>query len=312
MTAAPDDQLASATAAMREAESLKRQLKTAQLHAEESAARAETAEGRLESEARDVHKLESLSLTKIWAHLKGSHEDDMARETAERQSAEYDYLTQRARADADQRHVEHLSGRLAALGDAGVALEQALRAKERWLQENDGPGASRLLEIASMRGRLTAERTEISEASSAGQRALKELRTAAEKLDSARSWSAYDTWFDGGMIASIVKEDRLDSVAVSLRSADTDLKRFSTELADIHLEGVRLVELSSFTRVFDVWFDNFFTDFAVRDRIIEAQEKVDQAITGVKRILSDLDQRAQARTIELNRLTAERAALLTP
>lgn len=310
MTPAPDDQLAAAIAAVRQAESIKRQLNAAQLHAEESATRAQTAGHRVLAEDRDVHKLEAFSLTKIWAHLKGCHEDDVARETAERQSAHYDYLTQRARADADQRHVEQLTERLAALGDVGIELERALDAKERWLQDNDGPGAARLLEISGMRGQLTAELRELEQAGSAGQRALKELRSAAAQLDSARSWSAYDTWFDGGFIASMVKEDKLDVVAASLRLADTDLKRFSTELADVHLEGVRLVELSSFTRVFDVWFDNFFTDFAVRDRIIEAQEKVDQAITGVKRILSDLDQRTRAGTREFNQLTVERTDLL--
>ncbi|WP_166903123.1 hypothetical protein [Mycobacterium sp. DL440] len=289
MTSAPDDQLALAAAAVREAESLKRQLNTARSHTEESTARARAAEGRLQTEARDVHKLESLSLTKIWSQLKGSHEDDVARETA-----------------------EHLTGRLAALGDVGFGMERALTAKERWVQDNDGPGVARLLEIAELRGQLTAEINELVEASSAGQRALKELRTAAAQLDSARSWSAYDTWFDGGLIASVVKQDRLDAVAMSLRSADADLKRFSTELADVHMEGARLVELDSFTRVFDVWFDNFFTDFAVRERIIGAQEKADQAIAGVKRTLTDLDQRTKGCTREFNRLTAERADLLVP
>ncbi|CQD05584.1 hypothetical protein BN970_01012 [Mycolicibacterium conceptionense] len=66
MTAPPDDQLASATSAMREAQTLERQLGAARLHAEESAARAAAAEGRLGAESRDVDKLESLSLTKIW------------------------------------------------------------------------------------------------------------------------------------------------------------------------------------------------------------------------------------------------------
>ncbi|OLP01606.1 hypothetical protein BVU76_14140 [Mycolicibacterium porcinum] len=295
---------------MREAETLKRQLDTAQAHADESAERTEAAGRRLLAEDRDVHNLESLSLTKIWAHLKGTHQDDIARETAERQSAHYEYLTQRARAEADQRLVEHLSNRIEALGDVKLNLERAMTAKERWLQENNGPSAARLLEIAGIRGQLTAELNQIEQASSAGHRALKQLRSAAEQLDSARSWSAYDTWFDGGFIASMVKESKLDGVAASLRSADTDLKRFSTELADVHTEGVRLVELSSFTRVFDVWFDNFFTDFAVRDRIIEAQEKVDQAITEVKRILGDLEQRSKDSTRELNRLNAERAHLL--
>ncbi|WP_160110962.1 hypothetical protein [Mycolicibacterium houstonense] len=49
----------------------------------------------------------------------------MARETAKRQSAEYDYLAQQARADADQRHVEHLTDRIEALGDIEQDLDSS-------------------------------------------------------------------------------------------------------------------------------------------------------------------------------------------
>ncbi|MHC9291563.1 hypothetical protein ACRCUN_03805 [Mycobacterium sp. LTG2003] len=310
MTDTPDDELSAATAAMREAESLQRRLNAAEAAAKESAERASAAQRQVAAEARDVHKLESFSLTMILSHLKGSHDDAMARETAEHHAAEYEYRTQQARADADQRLVDHLTRQHHALGDVTARYEQALAVKERWLHDHSDPTSVRLIEIAERRGQLTAERTELEQAREAGQQALGDLRSAAERLDSARSWSAYDTWFDGGMIASIVKENRLDDVAVLLRSADSALRRFTTELADVHMAGVQAVELSSFTRVFDVWFDNFFTDVMVRDRIIEAQENVDKAIAGVKRILDDLRQREQGTADELAALKGERADLL--
>ena len=311
MTDTPDDELSAATAAVREAESLRRRLDAAKVAAKESAERAQAAQRQVAAEARDVAKLESFSLTMILSHLKGSHDDAMARETAEHQAAEYEYRTRQARADADQRLVDHLTRQLQALGDVTTRYEQALAAKEQWLHDHHDPTSVRLLEIAERRGHLTAEHAELDQAHEAGQQALGDLRSVAERLDSARSWSAYDTWFDGGMIASIVKENRLDDVAVLLRSADGALRRFTTELADVHMAGVQAVELSSFTRVFDVWFDNFFTDLIVRDRIIEAQENVEKAITGVKRVLDNLRVAKQSVADELTALRAERAALLT-
>jgi hypothetical protein len=77
-----DDELASAIATLEEWGSLNRRLDTARLRWKESSAKA-----------------------------------GLARETAERQAAEYEYLTLQARADADQRVVDGLNSQLAALGD---------------------------------------------------------------------------------------------------------------------------------------------------------------------------------------------------
>ncbi|GAS89993.1 hypothetical protein [Mycolicibacterium brisbanense] len=311
MTDTPDDELAAATAALREATSLQQRLSTARSKAEGSAAAVKAAKRRIAEETKDVRKLESLSLTGILSRLKGSHADDLARETAEQEAAQYEYRVREARAAADQRNVDDLQRRLDGMGDVSARHAKALTAKEQWLRQTGAPSAARLTEIAERRGHLTAELAEIAEARTAGKRAMADLRTAAERIDSARSWSAYDTWFDGGVIASMIKNDRLDEVVNCLRSADRELRTFTTELADVHMQGVQSLEISSFTRTLDVWFDNFFTDLMVRDQIIEAQQKVSQAIEGVEAVLARLDDRKHERTNELARLQAERTALLT-
>lgn len=310
MAGAPDEQLASAIAACREAEALERRLAAAQARADESAARVEAAGSRLVAEHQDVRRLESFSLTKVLSHLNGSYEDDVAREVAERQIARYEYLTERARADVDQHLVDQLAERLAALGDVALALERAYADKERWLRDNDGPGAARLIEIAPVRGQLTSELKELDEASAAGGRALAELRSAAEQLDEARAWSVHDTWSSGGFVTSAIKIDKLDRLSATLRSADAELRRFSTEFADVQMDGGQVVELSSAAKVFDVWFDNFFTDAVVHQRVIRTQEQVDHAITGLGPIVAELDARIRSRVDELARLEAERANLL--
>jgi hypothetical protein len=312
MSANPDDELASATAAMQELGSLDRRLNAAKRRSEESAEKAAAARDRVAVEARDVERLESMSFTKILSHLKGSHDDDVARETAEHEAAQYEYLTLEARADADRRHVDDLQRQCVDLGDVTGRYEQALTGKERWLEERNDPASVRLFEIAEERGRLTAELTEIGQARDAGDRALGHLRGAAQLLDSARSWSAFDTWWDGGVATSMMKHERLDVVAAHIRAANAALSRFTTELSDVHTQGLRMVELGTLTRVFDVWFDNLFTDLAVRDRIIDAQEKVVEALGGVRDIQTRLAARTQRCTDELARLQAERVEVLSP
>jgi hypothetical protein len=227
MSANPDDELASATAAMQELGSLDRRLNAAKRRSEESAEKAAAARDRVAVEARDVERLESMSFTKILSHLKGSHDDDVARETAEHEAAQYEYLTLEARADADRRHVDDLQRQCVDLGDVTGRYEQALTAKERWLEERNDPASVRLFEIAEERGRLTAELTEIGQAQDAGDRALGHLRGAAQLLDSARSWSAFDTWLDGGVATSMMKHERLDVVAAHIRAANAALSRFT-------------------------------------------------------------------------------------
>jgi hypothetical protein len=109
----------------------------------------------------------------------------------------------------------------------------------------------------------------------------------------------------------MVKQSRLDDVALCIRDADKALAQFTDELSDVHMSGVRLVELGGLTRVFDVWFDNIFTDLAVRERIIDAQDTVQQAIEGVQHIRAQLRDRAQQRTDALARTNADRLDLLT-
>src|SRR5690242_14773968 len=249
MPATPDDELASAAAAVQAMDSLDRRLEVARRQAEASAGKAAAARVRVAAEARDVERLQSLSLTKMLSHLKRSHDKDLARETAEHQAAEYEYLTLHARADADGRIVEDLQRRRVGLGDVKNRYEQALSAKERWLPQHCDPAAVRLRENAEARGLLTAELAEIGQAREAAEHAAEHMREVAEFLVSARSWSAYDTWWGGGFVTSWMKRNNLDTVAEEIRAADAVLKPFTAELSDVYTEVLQLVEAGPLTSI---------------------------------------------------------------
>lgn len=71
---------------------------------------------------------------------------------------------------------------------------------------------------------------------------------------------------------------RTDEATAQLRRADEALSASSRELAGVRMAAVRGVEVGEMTRMFDVWFDNIFSDWAVRDRIRDAADRTRQAI----------------------------------
>lgn len=307
---APDQQLAAAVAARHEAEGLRRRVETATQHARETAEALRRAEKVLADEQADVEALEHLSWSRILSALKGSHADDLQREEAQRDAARYTAGVADAANRTAQAEVASLQAQLATLGDTDRQYADALAAKESWTQAHDPATASRLDEIAHRRGELTAEDKEAREAFAAGTAAQQHLGGAGRLLDSARSWSAWDTFGGGDLFTSMVKHQRLDEVAGQLRQADAALQAFTRELADLRLEGIEAVNISPMMRTFDVWFDNIFTDLAVRRRIIEAQDRVADTSSRVDDVLHRLQRRGQAIRDELASLAQERERLL--
>jgi len=75
-----------------------------------------------------------------------------------------------------------------------------------------------------------------------------------------------------------MKYGRTDEATAQLRRADEALSASSRELAGVRMAAVRGVEVGEMTRMFDVWFDNIVSDWAVRDRIRDASDRTRQAI----------------------------------
>src|SRR5690606_35568349 len=100
------------------------------------------------------------------------------------------------------------------------------------------------------------------------------LALATSVLGSAQSWSTYDTWFGGGMIASMFKHDKLDDAAEVLRDAEVSLTTLRRELADLAAGGVAILTFDRRDHAFDTFFDNMFTGISIDRRIKAAAEQV--------------------------------------
>lgn len=264
-------------------------------------------------EQKDVARLEGLSLTRVLVALRGSRAETLARERAEADAAAYLLADAQARLDAVRREHEAAQARMAQLARAPQIYATVLDEKERHLAGSDDPRSQKLLELADERGRLHGDDREVKEALLAAEAAYEALSRVKEELGSASSWSTYDTFFGGGAVSSAIKHSRLDDAARAAAHADQCLAVLRTELADVPGTGGTAPELAigQLTRFVDIFFDNIFTDLAVRNRIKQAQENVERSLHLVRDVHGRLKQRAAAVADRLATLEAERRQLLT-
>lgn len=300
------------------AEALREQQITAQRCAElrrrleEVAHHLASLRAELAAEREDVERLEGLTLTRVVASLRGARDDRLAREQAEADAAALRVQEVEARIVALRRELDVAEDRLQMLAGAPAAYEAVLDEKERFLRSSGDPRGPRMLELADERGRLTGELHEVGEALGAVAAAQESLLRVEDQLRSASGWSTYDTFFGGGMVSSAIKHSKLDEAAAAAAQADRCLVVLRAELADVGGAGVHTPELgvTDLTRFVDVWLDNMFTDWAVRDRIEDAKRNVANCLHFVGAVEARLNDQASQAEARLDAIEAERHTLL--
>lgn len=130
-------------------------------------------------------------------------------------------------------------------------------------------------------------RREIEEAVQAGERALRSLQAAQEKLRSARNWGIWDM-MGGGLLTNVIKHSRIHDASSYLEEAKQDLQLFQRELRDVTDFADLRIEIGEFLSFADFFFDGLVADYLVQTKISDAGEQVDNAIRRVEMLLADL------------------------
>lgn len=126
------------------------------------------------------------------------------------------------------------------------------------------------------------------EAIAAGHRALDSLRAAQNDLNSAKNWGLFDM-FGGGVISTMIKHSKMDTAKQNMDQAKYDLQNFSRELRDVSMSYNLEIETGDFLSFADWFFDSFFVDGMVQDRINKARNQVAEAIQKVEDILRQVE-----------------------
>lgn len=258
------------------------------------AARVQQLKEETYKEQLDVDQLENFSAAKHFYQIMGKLDERLEKEQAELYAAALRYDSARQELHAVEADLAARREELSLLGNCEAEYNRLLEARARELrQDPQSPTARRLLALEERQAQLAARSKELQEAIQAGYNALSDISSIESALSSAEGWGTWDV-FGGGLISDMAKYSHLDDAQQQINGLQRSLSRFRTELADVDIRTGIQVEVDSFLRFADYFFDNIFTDWAVLDRIRRTQSQIHEVDGSVRTILyrleRDLDQ----------------------
>lgn len=246
-------------------------------------------------EQADVDKLEGRSLAAFFYAVVGKKDEKLDQERQEAYAAAVKYdVAERELADVQEElsRCEAALGQLRDVEKEYAALMQETAAAIRASGDKD---AEALLQLEQEAAELRRQETELREAISAGNGALRTAEDILSSLNSAQGWGTWDMIGGGGIIADAIKHNHLDEAQAKVERLQVQLRRFKTELADVTVYADIRIEIDSFLRFADFFFDGLFSAWSVQSKIGDAQNRVHNTQRQIRQVLARLDQKyAQA------------------
>ena len=261
-------------------------------------------------EQLDVDQLENFSAAKLFYQVVGKLDERLEKEQAELYAAALRYDSARQELQSVESELDSRRRELSLLEGCEREYERLLAEKARVLREDpNSPSARRLLALEERQAQLSAREKELNEAIRAGYDALSDIGTIEESLSSAEGWGTWDV-FGGGLISDMAKYSHLDEAQRQINTLQRSLSRFRTELADVDIRMDIQIEVDSFLRFADYFFDNIFTDWAVLDRIRNTQSQIQQVDGSVRTIVSRLERNLEQCRQDIQQTAQERKDFL--
>lgn len=285
------------------------QLEAYQNEASEKQHERERLEEQLKDEEKDVEKLENPSLTNLFYTVIGKKEDRLDKEKQELLTAHLKYDETIRAIDHIGAAIKDLRKNLETLPNVDAIYQEILLEKERLVQDAGSPLTEEYFALSHQIADLNAEKQETEEAIQAGEAVLSSLEQALNSLDKAEDWGTFDL-FGGGMITTAIKHNNIDDAKEWIHQAQSDMRAFQKELADIHLDEDMDVDISGLLTFADYFFDGFITDWMVQGRIEDSIEKVENQSEEINQFLNQLRDNTALINQNIESATAARTELL--
>lgn len=259
----------------------------------------------LNKERKDVEKLENLSLSNFIQTIIGKKDEKLEKEKSEFLSAKLKYDTADAEVKRLDKEIERVNARISEIGDLDNEYQSLIKEKEKILINSSREIKEKLDNINEREVSLEKLNMEIREAIIAGEEVLRSLDRVYDALKSAKNWGTFDM-LGGGMLSGLVKHGKIDKAQAEINKTQYLIKKFHRELNDIGGEVNLSIEISSFLKFADLFFDSFFTDMFVQSKIQESQRDVSRAKGKVRYVINELKKRYSKNNMEIEKLRKER------
>jgi hypothetical protein len=304
-----DARISAARAAMARRAKLERTLAATREERETLELGLATLAGALDKEQKDVDRLEGKGLAALFHAMLGSKEERLDTERQELLAARLAHEQAAAELARIAEREAATIAEMAALEGAEQARAELLAEKQAWLEKHGGPAAEELFAMAEEIGRLEALLGEIDEASAQGNQARTHLDSMRRSLSGAQSWGVLDM-FGGGFMATSVKHDRIDEAKARLPDAQVAIREFQRELEDVEMQIAIDLDIESFSRFADHFFDGLIFDWRVQNKIKRSYESVVHALAQVSGALERLEKERAPLARRRDAMIASRTELI--
>lgn len=131
---------------------------------------------------------------------------------------------------------------------------------------------------------------EVNEAIDAGKDVLRKIDNVIDNLGSAKMWGLFDMFSDHSLLTGFLKHNKLDNAQEEMEELKYALNRFNSELNDVKVyDEVRKVNFDEFTKIFDIFFDNFFVDLYAISKISDSKRAIEKLRDEVTNVINQLE-----------------------
>ena len=261
------------------------------------------------SEEKDVNQLEKISLKNLFALLSGTKDEKLSKEKQEFIAAKHKLEEANKTKSEINDAISELKNKLHMLDDVESRYNQLLLEKEKMIKSSHSRYADKMYEMSEKEGVLKAYIHELEEAVAAGKNVKHDLLDVQSSLEKARDWGTFDM-FGGGAISSFVKHQHLDEAESCIHKAQTSMRYFQKELLDIQEEAHLEVDISSMLKFADFFFDGFFVDMMVQDKINDSLDQTKSQRSKVNEIMLNLTDQLEEKKKELGSILKEKQELI--
>ena len=258
-------------------------------------------------EQRDIDKLENGSFSSFFYQLAGKLEKKIEKEELEALQAKRMHESTMHEAENVKTEIEILT---LEINDAKRLVEEyddLWKQKEKEFLEKNSCEREEYFKYIDQIARNKSIHKELSEALNAGNNLLKELSKAKKEFQSAKNWGTYDI-LGGGSLSSIIKHSHIDSANKILESVDYLSRVFEKELKDVNIDSKYTV--NGFEKCADIFFDNFFSDVMVQDKINKVLNNIEKTINYAETRVEDLKRTIEDIEFNIGKLIQKKNTLI--
>ena len=244
-------------------------------------------EGIMEKEQLDVEKMSQTSLKTLFYKCLGTHDKQVAKEKEEALAAVLKYESCKKSVDELTEKLSQLTNRHYEMSKVQDKLDALYEEKRRVMASFNMPEYAKIGQLEKEISFIRREIKELKEAITPGNMAINTLNEAIELLDSAGDWGTWDL-LGGGLIADMMKHDKIDKAKQAILNAQTYVQRLQVELQDVNMSLDGSIQITGGAVFADFFFDGLIADWYMQSKISQSRENVVATCGKIRKIVSTL------------------------